>query len=182
VSVFNQTIDEITYKSACKKNSNAQKKIYELFASPVYNLIYRMVQNRHDALDVSQDVFVKVFTRINQSQSVESLGFWIRKICINTTLSFIKKNSHLITNVDFKEKQIHRDTHETMSSLEFALNKIPTIPRSVLWLYEVEGLNHQEIADLFGKSISFSKTNLSRAKQLAQMYLTQNGGGYEAVQ
>ncbi|HPI95676.1 MAG TPA: sigma-70 region 4 domain-containing protein [Gammaproteobacteria bacterium] len=56
------------------------------------------------------------------------------------------------------------------------------MPRSVLWLYEVEGLNHQEIADLFGKSISFSKTNLSRAKQLAQMYLTQNGGGYEAVQ
>lgn len=179
MSHFSLTIDEITYKSACKNNSAAQKRIYEMFSSPVYNLIYRMVQNRSDALDIAQDVFVKVFTKLKQNKTVDSLGFWIRSICINTTLTFIKNNSKLITNVDFKEKQIHNDIHETMSSLEFALNKIPAIPRSVLWLYEVEGLNHQEIAELYGKSISFSKTNLSRAKQLAQVYLTQKGGGYE---
>lgn len=180
MSHFSLTIDELTYKSACKNNTAAQKKIYELFSMPVYNLVYRMVQNRSDALDIAQDVFVKVFTKIRQNKSVESLGFWIRSICVNTTLTFIKKNSKLITNIDFKEKQIHHDIHETVSGLEYALNKIPAIPRSILWLYEVEGMNHQEIADLYGKSLSFSKTNLSRAKQLAQVYLTQKGGGYEA--
>ena len=109
------------------------------------------------------------------------LGFWIRKISINTTLSFIKKNSHLITNVDFKEKVIDTDVNETMSSLEFALSKLSSTSRSILWMYEVEGMTHDEIAKLHGMTVSFSKTHLSRAKKQAQKYLTQKGGGYEAI-
>lgn len=181
MSYFNLTIDDFTFKAACKNKTAAQKRIYELFSMPVYNLVFRITHNKSDALDISQDVFVKVFTKISQNKSHELLGFWIRKISINTTLSFIKKNSHLITNVDFKEKIIDTDVNETLSSLEFALSKLPSISRSVLWMYEVEGMSHQEIADLHGKTVSFSKTHLSRAKQIAQKYLTQKGGGYEAV-
>jgi len=109
------------------------------------------------------------------------LGFWIRKISLNTTLSYIKKNSRLITNINFKEKTVDNNFNETMSSLEFSLSKLSPISRSVLWMYEVEGMSHQEIADFHGKTVSFSKTQLSRAKQMAQQYLTQKGGGYEAV-
>ncbi|MBL4772667.1 MAG: sigma-70 family RNA polymerase sigma factor [Alcanivoracaceae bacterium] len=181
MSYFNLTIDDITFKAACKNKTSAQKRIYELFSKPVYNLVFRITHNKHDALDISQDVFVKVFTKFSQNKSQELLGYWIRKISINTTLTFIKKNSHLITNVDFKEKIIDTDINETMSSLEFALSKLPAVSRSVLWMYEVEGMSHQEIADLHGKTISYSKTHLSRAKQIAQKYLTQKGGGYEAV-
>jgi len=143
--------------------------------------VFRITQNKADALDVSQDVFIKVFTKITQNKSQNSLGFWIRKIALNTALSYVKKNAKLITNIDFKEKCIHGDFNETMSSLEFALSKLSVISRSILWMYEVEGMSHQEIAVFFGKTQSYSKTHLSRAKQVAQHYLTQKGGGYEAV-
>ncbi len=182
MSHFNLQIDDFTFKAACKNKTAAQKRIYELFSTAVYNLVFRITHNKSDALDISQDVFIKVFTKINQNKSQESLGFWIRKISINTTFSFLKKNAHLITNVDFKEKIIDTDMNETLSSLEFALSKIPAISRSVLWLFEVEGLSHHEIAELHGKTVSFSKTHLSRAKQVAQKYLTKKGGGYEAVE
>jgi len=181
LSHFNLQIDDFTFKAACKNKTAAQKRIYELFSTAVYNLVFRITHNKSDALDISQDVFIKVFTKIKQNKSQESLGFWIRKISVNTTLSYIKKNSHLITNVDFKEKVIDTDVNETMSSLEFALNKVPAVSRSILWLFEVEGMSHQEIAKMHGKTVSFSKTHLSRAKQVAQKYLTQKGGGYEAV-
>ena len=181
MSHFSKIIDDITFRAACKNKSGAQKKIYELYSMPVYNLVYRITHNQADSLDVSQDIFVKVFTNLAQNKSQESLGFWIRRIAINTTLSFLKKNAHLITNVDFKEKIIDTDFNETMSSLEFAMSKLSAISRSVLWMYEVEGLSHQEIADFHGKTISFSKTILSRAKQKAQQVLTQEGGGYEAI-
>jgi RNA polymerase sigma-70 factor (ECF subfamily) len=181
LSHFAQKIDDITFKAACKNKSGAQKKIYELYSKSVYNLVFRITHNQADSLDISQDIFVKVFTNLSQNKSQELLGFWIRRISINTTLSFIKKNSHLITNVDFKEKIIDTDYNETMSSLEFALSKLSAISRSVLWLYEVEGLSHQEIAEFHGKTISFSKTHLSRAKQKAQEVLTKKGGGYEAI-
>jgi len=181
LSYFNLQIDDFTFKAACKNKTDAQKRIYELFSTPVYNLVFRITHNKSDALDISQDVFVKVFTKISQNKSHDLLGFWIRKISINTTLTFLKKNAHLITNVDFKEKITHTDVNETMSSLEFALSKVPVLSRSILWMYEVEGMSHQEIADLHGKTISFSKTHLFRAKQMAQKYLTKKGGGYEAI-
>lgn len=181
MSHFNQTIDEVTFKAACQNKTAAQKRIYELFSTPVYNLVFRITHNQADALDISQDVFVKVFIKIGQNKSQELLGFWIRKVAINTTLSFIKKNSKLITNINFKEKTIENDINETLSSLEFSMSKLSATARSILWMYEVEGMSHQEIADLHGKSVSFSKTQLNRAKQLAQHVLTQQGGGYEAI-
>jgi len=181
LSYFNQTIDDVTFKAACNNKTAAQRKVYEMFSMPVYNLVFRITHNKSDALDISQDIFVKIFTKFSQNKSQEYLGFWIRKISINTTLTYIRKNARLITNVDFKEKIIDTDFNETMSSLDYALSKLPVVSRSILWMYEVEGMTHQEIADFYGKTVSFSKTHLSRAKQIAQQYLTKKGGGYEAV-
>jgi RNA polymerase sigma-70 factor (ECF subfamily) len=171
----------MTFKAACHNKAYAQKIIYQKFSTPVYNIVLRIVHNQADALDITQDVFIKVFTKIEQSKSPELLGFWIRRISINTTLTYVKKNARLITNIDFKEKVIDRDINETISSIEYALSKLPVVTRSVLWMFEVEGMSHAEIAEIHGKTISFSKTQLSRAKQIAQKYLTKKGGGYEAA-
>ncbi|VAW36175.1 hypothetical protein MNBD_GAMMA01-1129, partial [hydrothermal vent metagenome] len=56
MSHFNQIIDEITFKAACKNNTSAQQRIYETYSTPVYNLIYRITHNKTDALDITQDV------------------------------------------------------------------------------------------------------------------------------
>ena len=84
--------------------SSGQKTIYQTFVQPVYNLVYRITQNQADSLDITQDTFVKVFAKIKQIKSEDMLGFWIRRVALNTALSFLKKNRHLITNIDFKEK------------------------------------------------------------------------------
>lgn len=179
MSHFNLKIDDLSFKSACKKKTSGQRQVYELFIQPVYNLILRMTQNQADALDISQDTFIKVFAKINQIKSQEMLGFWIRKIAINTTFSYMKKNKDIITNVDFKEKSYTSNSYENITSIEFALSKLTSDSRTVLWLYEVEGMTHEEISKQFGKSVSFSKSQLSRAKKTAQKYLTQKGAGYE---
>ncbi len=180
LSHFNITIDEITFKAACRGKTNAQRKIYELFATPVYNLAYRMTYNSSDAMDITHDVFLKIFQKITQNKDPKVFGFWVRKITLNTTLTLIKNNERVITTVDFKEKTIHADRNETLSSLEFAFNQLPKTSRTVLWLFEVEGMSHEEIAKIYGKSTSFSKTHLYRAKNLAQSLLTSKAGGYES--
>ncbi|MCF6288357.1 MAG: sigma-70 family RNA polymerase sigma factor [Proteobacteria bacterium] len=181
MSYFELTIDEMTFVAAKKNKTAAQRKIYDLYSQSIYNLCTRVLNNEADALDITQEVFIKIFLKIDQCKSTEVFGAWVRKITINMSLSYIKKNARLITNVNFKEKTITNNSIEITSSLEYALSKLPTIPRTILWLYEVEGLSHQEIADNYGKTISFSKTNLSRAKALALSYLTTKGGGYEAI-
>ena len=54
MSHFNQTIDDVTFKAACKNKTAAQKKIYELFSTPVYNLVFRITHNQADSLDLSK--------------------------------------------------------------------------------------------------------------------------------
>ncbi len=181
MSYFKATIDEITFKAAKKNKTAAQRKIYDLYSRSVYNLSLRMLNNEADALDITQDVFIRVFSKVEQCKSLELFGIWVRKITINLSLSFLKKNAKLITNINFKEKTITSNSVEITSSLEYALTQLPLVSRTVLWLYEVEGLTHQEIADNYGKTVSFSKTHLSRAKSLALSYLTTKGGGYEAI-
>jgi RNA polymerase sigma-70 factor (ECF subfamily) len=117
LSHFNLTIDEVTFKAACKNKTAAQRKIYNLYATSIYNLAYRMTKSQTDALDISQETFIKVFTKIAQNKSQELLGFWIRKITINTAFTFIKKNAQLITNINFKEKTINSNVNEIVSSL-----------------------------------------------------------------
>ncbi len=181
MSYFELTIDELTFNAAKKNKTYAQRKIYDLYSQSIYNLSLRILNSEADALDITQEVLIKVFSKINQCKSTESFGIWIRSITINMSLSLIKKNAKLITNINFKEKTITTNPVEIASSLEYALSQLSTVSRSILWLYEVEGMSHQEIAEIYGKTISFSKTHLSRAKALAQSYLTQQGGGYEAV-
>mgnify|MGYP001815930578 FL=1 len=60
--------------------------------------------------------------------------------------------------------------------LERALESLPESARVVVWLYDVEGMNHREIADLFGRSVSFSKSRLARAHQSLRVWLDANGG------
>ena len=60
--------------------------------------------------------------------------------------------------------------------LERALESLPESARIVVWLYDVEGMSHQEIADLFGRSVSFSKSRLARAHQSRRVWLETNGG------
>ena len=57
--------------------------------------------------------------------------------------------------------------------LERALAKLPDVARTVVWMYDVEGLNHEEIAAMFGRKVSFSKSQLSRAHALLRAQLSE---------
>ena len=59
----------------------------------------------------------------------------------------------------------HSPSPEHQRDLERALNGLPQVTRSVVWLYHVEGYSHEEIAESFGKSVSFSKSQLARGTQ-----------------
>ena len=100
-----------------------------------------------------------------------AFGFWLRKIAINQSLQQIKKN-HRHQDVQISDEVSMDAAAEDEGDLFAAhdlnvlLSQLPPLSRSVLWLYEVEGLSHQEIADWYQMSVSFSKSQLSRSKKL----------------
>ncbi|WP_283708659.1 RNA polymerase sigma factor [Marinicella marina] len=172
MSYFNQTIDDITKAQVSKGRQAACRQVYDQFSSSVYNLAYRMLQNKDDAQDAMQNSFVLAFQKISQWSGQVAFGFWLRKIVINQCLNEIKKNHHQLT-LDAQALATENDqiAYNYQHDLNILLAKLPPLSRSVLWLYEVEGLTHKEIAEVYEMSTSFSKSQLARSKQLLSKWL-----------
>ncbi len=180
MSYFNQNIDEITKKLVLKGQQQACRQVYDAFSTPVYNLAYRMLQDIDDAQDVMQNSFITAFQKITQWSGHSAFGFWLRQIVVNQCLDQIKKNHQQLTiesqqHVDLSQKIQYDYQHD----LNFMLAKLPPLSRSVLWLYEVEGMTHLEIADLYQMSTSFSKSQLARSKQLLAKWLQNQEKNHE---
>ncbi len=172
MSHFNQNINDITRKQVSKGQQQACRQVYDAFSTPVYNLAYRMLQNIDDAQDVMQNSFIIAFQKITQWSGKSAFGFWLRRIVVNQCLDQIKKNHQQLTiesqeHTDFKQKIEYDYQHD----LNLMLAKLPPLSRSVLWLYEVEGMTHVEIADIYKMSASFSKSQLARSKQLLSKWI-----------
>ncbi len=174
MSLFDQSIDEVTLKRAQKGQRKALRSVYDAFSKPVYNLAYRMVQNRDDAMDVMQNTLLQAFAKLGQLKKPERLGFWIRRIAINQSIDLIKQNAPLCELSEAADLVDEREPGADVHDIEYHLRALPPISRSVLWLYEVEGMTHQEIAEIYQMSESFSKSQLARSRKLlAQSHAVQ---------
>ena len=172
LSYFNQTIDDITKLQVLKGKQSACRQVYDQFSSPAYNLAYRMLQNSDDAQDAMQNSFILAFQKITQWSGEVAFGYWLRRIVINQCLTEIKKNHHQLTiESQHQATESDRLEYNYQHDLNVLLAKLPPLSRSVLWLYEVEGLTHQEIAEMYDMSTSFSKSQLARSKQLLSKWL-----------
>ncbi|HEX6833434.1 MAG TPA: sigma-70 family RNA polymerase sigma factor, partial [Rudaea sp.] len=114
---------------------------------------------------VLHDAMLKVFQHIGQYRSDSPFWGWMRQIALNESLMRLRRERHF-------ESETETDTvasdeappwvRADALALERALGKLPAQTRSVLWLYHVEGYSHHEIADMVGKTISFSKSQVAR--------------------
>ena len=108
---------------------------------------------------------LKLFQRLDQFRGDSPFWGWLRQIALNEALMRLRKDRRIEFDASYDE--IETETappwvHADGSALEQAMSKLPALTRSVLWLYHVEGYSHPEIADALGKTVSFSKSQVSR--------------------
>lgn len=155
---------------------SACEALFRQFQGPVYTLAYRICQCPDEALDVLQDTFVKAFTRIDQYRDEAPFWAWLRQIAVNQCLSRMRKLRRTdLLSVD-PESPFEPDPGAQVD-LADAFARLPADTRTIVWLYDVEGYSHQEIAELFGRSVSFSKTQVSRARQRLRGFLETDSEG-----
>ena len=172
---YNQT-DQTLVEDCLNGDSQAQQALYEKYVQAMYNVAVRMVNNSEDASDIIQEVFVKVFRKLDSFQGESTLGAWIKKITVNTTLNFLrqaKKNniSILEEGMDVAMEETIDETAYSMPQIHHAIKQLPERCRVVLSLYLIEGYQHQEIASILGVTVSTSKTQYRRGRQLLQEIL-----------
>jgi RNA polymerase sigma-70 factor (ECF subfamily) len=169
-------LDPLVLRSAQQGDSSAQEQLYRAFAGATYALIRRLIARKAVADDLFQDTFVEVLQSLGSFRGEAPLGAWIGRVAASKCLMHLRSPWHrsLIWLDQFSgedgcadvQVQAARPVNAeagTSIDLQAALAQLPAQSRAVVWLHDVEGYTHEEIAALFGKSVSFSKSQLMRA-------------------
>ncbi len=166
-----QTKIDNTVIEACKKgNRLAQYTLYNQYSKAMYNLAYRMMNNKEDAEDMLQDAFTDAFTKLNTFRHESTFGAWLKTILINKCINQLRKKKVEIFTEDIPENlNVNYDENDFSFSGDIqkvfkAIEKLPGGYRIVFTLYLLEGYDHTEIGDILGISESTSKTQYHRAK------------------
>jgi len=151
----------------------ALEQVYRAYEAGVYTLARRLTRTAEDAEDVLQETFLEVCRSISRWRGDGSLWGWIRTIAASKALMRYRREKLRETD-DLDEGAAAGRPGEDVPlrlDLEAALERLPERSRAVVWLHDVEGYTHEEIAEMMGMTTSFSKSQLARAHQKLRGWL-----------
>jgi RNA polymerase sigma factor (sigma-70 family) len=158
-------------------NSRAQFRLYNQYSKAMYNVAYRILNNREDAEDILQETFVECFRNLASFRFESTFGAWLKKILVNKCINQIKKKKIDLTLFETlpsdtceEEAETNYDTRKIFKGIEM----LPDGYRIILTLYLLEGYDHSEISQILGISESTSKSQYSRAKEKLRKIITTN--------
>ncbi len=161
-------LDELAIQRAKTGDLAALENVYRAYEGTVYTIARRMCRTAEDAEDVLQETFLEVCNSIRRFRGTGhgSLTAWVKRIAASKALMRLRAEKYRETD-DLTEdgpSAAKRDSDVALRlDLEEALSRLSDTSRAVVWLHDVEGYTHEEIAELMGKTVSFSKSQLSRA-------------------
>ncbi len=172
-------------------NTFAQKRLFDQYANRLFRVSLRYVRQEMEAEEVLMNGFLKAFRGIGSFSYRDDNGLeaWLRRIVVNEALQHLRANRHLpLFQADEEAGRGSAENQPDTQPLPDAgldaeriyalIRELPTGYRTVFNLYAIEGFTHREIADQLRISENTSKSQLSKARALLQLWLTQNG--YEA--
>jgi RNA polymerase sigma factor (sigma-70 family) len=165
-------------------------RLINKYRERVYGIVYNMTSNREDAADLTQDAFIKAFQSIHRFSGQSSFFTWLYRIAVNATLSHLRRmrlrSFFSLEQIDSDapvakeivaaltdKTGVDRDTYvrELQEKLNDAMQKLSIKHRTVVTLFEIDGLGHQEIAEVMECSVGTVRSRLHYAKQLLQSEL-----------
>jgi len=155
-----------------KGNRQAQYQLYKMYSRAMFNICYRMMNDRSDAEDMLQESFTEAFRRLDSFRHESTFGAWLKMIVINRCINEIKRKKAQLEFFDdmspFEDEEDLTEDQETGLSpdlIKKAMEELPKGSRMIFSLYLLEGYDHQEISEILNISESNSKTQYMRAKQ-----------------
>ncbi len=152
--------DEALSRRVRAGDLSALETLYRTYEAAIFSLARRLCGSDAEADDVLQDTFVEVGRSLNRYRGEGPLLAWLKRICVSKALMRMRGSERFLEEAQASERQA--EPFRGRRDLESALARISPTTRAVLWLHDVEGYTHEEIATLLKKSVSFSKSQLSR--------------------
>lgn len=172
---FNNDFDLV--RRAQEGDSDAFASLFHAHKARIYSICLRMTNNTAEAEDLTQDAFMQVFRKLATFRGDSALSTWLYRIAVNTVLMHFRKKALRQVSLDEPYNQDARLVKREYGSkddrlsgcvdriaLTRAIRELPDGYRTIFLLHEVEGYEHQEIAELLDCSVGNSKSQLHKAK------------------
>ena len=157
-------------------------ELYHLYSALVYNLALQYTQNKQDAEEVTQDVFIQVNEKMAGFRNESEIKTWIYRICINKSLDFLRAKKAIkrwsilsarsiddtkgVSSVsDFNHPGVQLEQKEALAFLFASINQLNERQKTALILVRVEGMEMEEAAKVMELSYKGIESLLGRAKQ-----------------
>ena len=161
------------------------------YSPRLYGLVYNMTSNHEDTHDLMQDIWAKAFRSISTFRGKSAFYTWIYSIAVNMTINFLKKRTRRThMSLDDVDASIHHDKefvelaasttpvreanlNELQKRLNEAMQRLSHDHRSVVTMFDIQGMPHAEIAKILGISEGTVRSRLFYARQQLQAYLSE---------
>lgn len=174
-------VDEQALIEACRRGERpAMHALYERYRRRVFALLTRIC-GRQEAEELSQEVFLRAFKGLEKFRGESQLSTWIYRLAVNAALSHATRSMARSRRSVSDEELMELPAPDGVESdprlrerLRAAMGELPAGYRAVLVLHDVEGLQHDEIAQILGCRVGTSKSQLHKARARMRELL---GGG-----
>jgi len=160
-----------------RKQSEAQKMLYDKFAPMMMGVCMRYTHSHDEAQDLLHDGFIKAFESIGRLQNAKALESWLYKIMVNVSINYVTRHRQLqYADLSAMEQQEDLEARTddtpwegerfTLEQIVQAIQELPEHYRLVFNMREVEEMEYDEIAEQLQQPVSTIRCNVSRARQM----------------
>ncbi|MFC4354819.1 RNA polymerase sigma factor SigW [Chryseomicrobium palamuruense] len=185
-------------KQVLNGNQDAYAEIVDLYQSRLYHVCYRMLGNKHEAEDITQEAFLRAYINLHTFDQKRKFSTWIFRIATNLCIDRIRKKkpdyhldaqvpgtdgldmySQIAASEELPVEQLEK--MEIQERLQYEISRLPDKYRSVIVLKYMEELPLQEISEILDLPLGTVKTRIHRGrealrKQMSQLPMTEVGG------
>jgi RNA polymerase sigma-70 factor (ECF subfamily) len=160
-------------------NAAAFERLYQLHNRRVYSLCLRMVGNTAEAEDLTQEAFLQLFRKIGTFRGESAFSTWLHRLAVNVVLMRLRKKTGSESSLeevtepdeetggprkDFGAPDLELSGSIDRVNLKRAVDQLPAGYKAIFVLHDVQGYEHNEIAEIMGCSIGNSKSQLHKAR------------------
>ncbi len=181
-------VDFELVKKAKAGDGRAYDQLMEMYHDAVFNIILRMVRNRQEAEDLTQETFIKAYNSINSFNEEYAFSTWLFKIASNHCIDFFRKRKLVTYSMDepvkYKDDEIaheYADNEPTVDKemvasekskmIRQAIEKLPDKYRMAIILRHHEEKSYEEIAEILNLPLGTVKARIFRAREMLKKIL-----------
>lgn len=177
-SISGELPEAVAIARAKRGDVKAFEHLYHLHKNRVYSLCLRMLGNPAEAEDLTQEAFLQLFRKVQTFRGESAFSTWLYRLAVNVVLMHLRKKGFPAVSLEETTEPEHEEEPRREIGaqdlrlvgsidrvmLERAVEKLPPGYRLVFVLHDIEGYEHNEIAEMLGCSIGNSKSQLHKAR------------------